>query len=388
MRALSWMALSLVVGCGGPEPARDAGHDAASSPDAARHDDAGRDAAMSSDAGRDGGNDAGQDAGNDAGNDAGQDAGPPPCVGPPGLYREGSCTELAEGVRPFHPRYALWSDGYDKERFVYLPPGTQIDTSDPDRWGFPVGTRLYKTFSTGGTRIETRLLEKVAAPRGAPSWRFVAYLWSDDQLSVSEVGAFGETDVFGTDHDIPTRSECIRCHSVTQDDTADGFSAVQLAHDEGGVTLQTLLDEGWLSAPIDPAAATIPGDATAQAALGYLHANCGNCHGGPAPEHNLDYWIRLGTPDVISTRTWATAVCGCSVWTRTLPSGSLADLRIAPHHPETSVSIVRMQTRVAMDMMPPMGSNAIDPVGIGIVSDWIASLDETANGCPHTCPWP
>ena len=64
--------------------------------------------------------------GTDAGTDAGHDAGPAGCVGPPGLYAEGSCAELAAGVRPFHPRFALWSDGTDKERFVYLPPGTRI----------------------------------------------------------------------------------------------------------------------------------------------------------------------------------------------------------------------------------------------------------------------
>ena len=113
----------------------------------------------------------------------------------------------------------------------------------------------------------------------------------------------------------------------------------------------------------------MPGDATAQAALGYLHANCGNCHGGPAPEHGLDYWQRVGATDVTLAATWTTSVCGCSVWTQTLPSGELADLRIAPHHPELSVSLIRMQTRAATDAMPPIGTEVLDPDGIAAVSE-------------------
>lgn len=352
-------------------------------PDAARLDAAEpQDSAQPADAARDSGS---ADSGLDA---SPLDAAPVGCVGPPGLYAEGSCTALAAGVRPYHPAHALWSDGLEKERFVYLPPGTQIDTSDPDRWGFPVGTRLYKTFSSSGVRFETRLLEKIEASRGPRSWRMVSYLWSDDQRSVSLVSAFGQRDVHGTDHDIPSLAECIRCHSVAQDDALDGFSAIQLAHDEGGVTLATLLDEGWLSDPIDPAQAMIPGDATTRAALGYLHANCGNCHGGPSPEHGLDHWIRVGTTDVESTGTWRTAVCGCSVWSRTLPSGDVVNLRVAPQHPDTSVTTVRMSTRMPTEQMPPIGSRLVDDEGVRLVSAWIASLDATANGCPHGCPWP
>src|SRR5688572_15557345 len=48
---------------------------------------------------------------------------------------------LAEGVREFQPKYALWSDGALKNRYIYLPPGTQIDTSDEDHWVFPAGTK-------------------------------------------------------------------------------------------------------------------------------------------------------------------------------------------------------------------------------------------------------
>lgn len=363
-----WRALALVVILGGCEPGglRDAGlHDAG------LHDAGPRDAGL-------------RDAGSDGA--VGDDAGGRRCAGPPGLYAEGSCTQLAEGVRAYHPRFALWSDGTDKERFVYLPDGAQIDSSDPDRWGFPRGARLYKTFSRDGVRLETRVIEKVSDARGLDSWTLRAFAWSADQRSVSEVGPFGELDVLGTEHDVPTHNQCVRCHSIAQDDVIVGFSAIQLAHDEGGVTLATLNAEGWLSEPIPDA--TVPGDAREQAALGYLHGNCGNCHGGPAPEHGLDLWLRVGASAVNETPTFATAVCTCSVWSTTTAGGDVVSLRVAPGDPERSVVMHRMGSRVATDMMPPMGTEQIDPDGMRAVSEWIASLAADANGCPHGCPFP
>jgi hypothetical protein len=346
------------------------------------HDAGGHDAGVR-DAGRDAASDGGADAGIDGG--AGADAGAR-CAGPPGLYAEGSCSEPAEGVRPYHPRFALWSDGADKERFVYLPAGAQIDTSDPDRWGFPPGTRLYKTFSRAGVRLETRILEKVSEARGLDAWTVRAYAWSADQRSVSEVGPFGALDVLGTEHDVPSHQACVRCHSITQDDVIVGFSAIQLAHDEDGVTLAMLNAEGWLTEPIPDAA--VPGDAGERAALGYLHGNCGNCHGGPAPEHGLDLWLRVGAESVTDTATWRTAVCACSVWSTTTASGEVVNLSVAPGDPEHSVFLHRMGSRVGNEMMPPIGSEQVDPDGTRVISEWIASLAADANGCPHGCPFP
>src|SRR6185436_16418070 len=44
-----------------------------------------------------------------------------------GLYCDISRLVPATGVRSFRPRFALWSDGAQKRRFIQLPPGTQID---------------------------------------------------------------------------------------------------------------------------------------------------------------------------------------------------------------------------------------------------------------------
>ena len=41
----------------------------------------------------------------------------------------------------------LFSDYSVKYRFLYLPPGKRITWHDTDRWEFPVGAVLIKTFS-------------------------------------------------------------------------------------------------------------------------------------------------------------------------------------------------------------------------------------------------
>ena len=85
-----------------------------------------------------------------------------------GLYSDWPTKTVAPDFRPFVPGLTLWSDGADKTRWVHLPPGQRIDTSNMDAWTFPVGTKLFKEFrlpvagSPGRRRIETRMLWKQA----------------------------------------------------------------------------------------------------------------------------------------------------------------------------------------------------------------------------------
>src|SRR4051812_6813468 len=83
-----------------------------------------------------------------------------------GLYADIGSELVADGVLPFAPAFPLWSDGADKRRYVFLPPGQVIDSSRMDSWGFPEGTKLWKELTRDGVRIETRLLQKVG-PDGA-----------------------------------------------------------------------------------------------------------------------------------------------------------------------------------------------------------------------------
>ena len=108
-------------------------------------------------------------------------------------------------AQPFLPRFELWSDGATKRRWMRLPPGTQIDTKDPDSWQFPNGTRFWKEFTRDGVRVETRFLQKV---RDAPEdWVAGGYLWNDDQ-SDATLSTAGAVDALGTGHDVPAAGRC------------------------------------------------------------------------------------------------------------------------------------------------------------------------------------
>src|SRR5262249_6060034 len=75
---------------------------------------------------------------------------PPATPTATGLYCNIADYSITPGLLPFQPQFVLWSDGAEKSRWIYLPPGTKIDTIDPDHWSFPVGTRFWKEFRYGG----------------------------------------------------------------------------------------------------------------------------------------------------------------------------------------------------------------------------------------------
>lgn len=313
--------------------------------------------------------------------DAARDAQFPAPVlsGPPGLYRDEECRQLAPGVRAYAPAYAFWADGADKERFVYLPPGGVIDASDPDAWTYPVGTRLYKTFSIDGVRLETRVIEKMQEGHGAQSWKFEVYAWRTDQRSVQLDDGTGQRDVLGTTHDIPTTANCLSCHSAAGQDAINGFSALQLNYRGAPLGLSSLLREGVLRSPLAGQlleSARIPGDAVEQRALGVLHANCGNCHGGARPRASMNLRLSVGQASVESTNPFLFAVDQpLTNWTgRVNESGAPYLLRISSGVPEESAIIARMSTRGSRDQMPPLATEQVDEAGVAAVSAWIESL--------------
>ncbi len=300
------------------------------------------------------------------------DAPPPPlegpCEGPPGLYAAGSCATLAEGVRPYAPRHALWSDGAAKGRWVYLPEGAVIDTTDPDEWVFPVGTRLYKEFSLDGIRLETRLLEKTDPEPGLSSWTATTWVWDETQRAVREETA-GLADALGTPHDVPSRAQCGACHRAAVD-LALGFGAVQLAHEGPGVTLAMLVAEGRLSAPIAPADAQIPGDATTQAALGQLHANCGGCHRGERAPGELRLRVDVGLARAEDASAYA-AVDRAVAYVGAPPA---VTAQIVPGRSDASLLVWRMTQRASDAQMPPLGTQRVDEAGVAAVRAWIDAL--------------
>jgi hypothetical protein len=294
-----------------------------------------------------------------------------------GLYIDFDNQILAEGVREFRPAYELWSDGADKQRWVHLPAGAVIDSSDMDFWQYPAGTKLWKQFTRDGVRVETRLLYKTGPDRF--DWFMMPYVWNEAQTEALAAPG-GVDNALGTDHDVPNSNDCTRCHD-RMPDVAIGFSALLLDHDPGngpnGVTLADLVQESRLSVPPQAAEAPyfgLPGDATAQAALGYVHVNCGNCH-HPRSDvmDNTTLDLRLAVAELAAVEDTAIFTSAVNVPPQ-LNAGPEITALIEPGDPAASAVHARMNRRGATTQMPPIATEQVDSSGLSVVDAWILSL--------------
>jgi hypothetical protein len=293
-----------------------------------------------------------------------------------GLYSDFDEEILAPGVREFTPAFQLWSDSAEKRRWVYLPPGSQINSSNMDYWGYPVGTRLWKEFRRDGVRVETRMLYKTRAGTGPSAWIMRTFVWNEEQTDAALVRG-GLDDAGGTGHDVPSEIECLRCHGSVPDFVL-GFSAVQLDHAGAGVTLDDLVKEGALSETPEgagPPYFPLPGNQVERDALGYLHANCGTCHNDTSEVFDSGdalIQLRLLTGEMATaqgTRTFTTSVC--QEMQKAIP---VATQIVVPGSPETSSMFLRMNQRSNEDKMPQLGSELVDPTGTAAIQAWIEAI--------------
>jgi hypothetical protein len=292
-----------------------------------------------------------------------------------GLYADLAARTVAPGNREFRPTHQLWSDAADKRRWLRLPEGARIDTSEIDHWQFPVGTKVWKEFARQGAALETRLIERYGP--GPEDYWMGAFVWAADGADATFVEA-GIADINGSTHDAPAARTCLTCHRGEKGRLL-GLSAIQLAHEDAGgeLTLARLVSEGRLSHPPAALDYQVPGDADTAAALGYLHANCGNCH-----NRNGSAWpdtqavMRLGWEERTAE---GTAIYHTLVGQRfTYWRHPTLTLRIAPGDGESSAVLVRMKLRGSKEQMPPLATEIVDPAGVDILARWIAALPAAA----------
>lgn len=285
-----------------------------------------------------------------------------------GLYSDIGAKVVAADVEEYSPRFPLWSDGAVKTRWIHLPACSVIDSSDMDHWSFPVGTKLWKQFEYNGRLVETRYIVRTGA--GASGYLFISYQWNAEGTEAYPVPS-GVVDANGTPLDIPAEWECTTCHNHLPERII-GFDAVQLSHSGPGLNVEALVRSNRLSVPFG--GYQPPGDATAQAALGYLHGNCGHCHNESPSGVSFSppFALRLGVEELSVGQTGAvrTAV-GVPMQVFRHPG---ITHRIAAGAPDKSCVAYRMGQRGNADQMPALGSEVVDPSGLAAVRAWIASL--------------
>jgi len=300
------------------------------------------------------------------------------------LYATDTATQVAPYAQPYQPKYPLWSDGAIKDRFIYVPACSQNDTVDMDHWSFPVGTRLWKHFSIPDSNgqdnapklVETRFIHRFGP--GADDWIFAAYQWPVDagvgtvpQPSAAKFVPNGVVNANGTTHDIPSVPQCKNCHTKLAERVLS-FGAFQLSHQLTGKSIKSISNDGWLTVPA-PQGFQPPGSEIAQAALGYLHANCGNCHNaGFRPVEPPPLMKLLVAQTTLAQTDTVTSLV--NVPTQNVDFVGLD--RIEPGNVDKSEILVRMQRRPPQTgQMPPLATKVVHPEGVAAVSAWIGSLD-------------
>ena len=311
------------------------------------------------------------------------------CTGLYGPVAGAAAKRLAAGIEPYEPGLRLWSDGLDKDRYVYLPPGARIDTHDMDEWNFPVGTRFWKEFRWNGRRIETRYLEKT----DADNWRRTTFIWNADESDAREatVGCTVTLDAGHGAYDIPGLDDCGRCHGGRRDNVL-GFEALALAAPGAtGLTLRRLTSEGRLTRSPDPAATTLPGTALDRAALGWLHMNCGvSCHnanpsaGASFAGLNLKL-AATGATDPALTPAFRTTL-GRPTTALGYRDPTAPKIRIVAGRPRDSAIYVRAGSRAPTLSMPPLATHLVDNQALELLDQWIVALGEGPAAPPTPRP--
>ncbi len=290
----------------------------------------------------------------------------PPSDGTPGLRLTATgCIDPANPTVapataiPYTVASPLWSDGAQKDRWLFVPEGGKITVLPDGDFDVPVGSSAVKTFTVGGKKIETRLF--VRYPDS--SWAGFSYEWNDEGTealllddSKTKPLAAGGSWYF------PSRGECFACHTQAAGFTL-GLEARQLNHD--GV-----LDrfESVLASPINKdafpplRAADTAGASSEERARGYLHSNCGVCHreGSGTGAATFDLRIDRAFKDA--------RICNASPQAGNL---GVADAKIVmPGDPTKSILALRMRA-LDQNRMPPLASHVVDETGVAAIEQWI-----------------
>jgi hypothetical protein len=290
----------------------------------------------------------------------------------------------------FSPQYPLWSDGASKQRWISLPPGTSIDARDPEAWEFPAGTRFYKDFSFG-RRIETRVME-----RGADgSWQFGVYVWNEDGTDAvlapaDGIRALAVPGAPGGRYTVPSVYDCQACHEGPRIPVL-GFSVLQLSADRDPLALHAdaialndlvalsrrgvlrNLPRSLLETPPRIIAAT----PVERAALGYLHGNCGHCHGAPgSADIAVPVGLRLaqGITPADGNAALLRSLVNAPSRFRFADAASAVPTLIQPGKAGDSVLPLRMRSRDPRTQMPPLGTVLPDLEALALLKRWIDEL--------------
>lgn len=296
-----------------------------------------------------------------------------------GLFSDLSQMQPRPEVIQYDVLSPLWSDGAEKKRWLYLPPNQKIQLDANQNMIYPQGTILVKHFQFD-RKVETRI-----SYLSQSGWQYGAYVWNADQTNAELTEAEVESQVSSSasNHQlfswaIPSRKDCVTCHSSSLKSPVLGLSLEQLgsAQIENWVQKSLLsnlsLDLSKINYLPDLNIKVIPTDVNApdykitieRMARGYLAVNCASCHqpGGFVPT-NLDFRWGISNQEMNAINEFPN-----------FGDNGIVDAKIiSPGLKKQSLVWTRMNS-YEFNHMPYMGSKIIDQFGLDLVGAWVETL--------------
>jgi len=295
----------------------------------------------------------------------------------------------AEGVLPYKPASALFTDYAKKKRFIWMPQGVKASyVDDGELLNMPTGTVLIKTFyydnvqPSGDTKIiETRVMIKKAS-----EWIFAEYVWNEDQTeahldmlgSTIQVDWLQNGSPLSTDYRIPSDTECMICHKTQNVPIPIGIKPQNLNvdYDYGNGPenqLQRLISEGYLENSLPLSINTVVDYNDESKSLNkrvrsYLDINCAHCH---REGSHCDYRpLRLAYSETSLSEN-----LGICVEPDEFVNSALTYL-ITPSNTARSVLFYRLESTQENERMPLLGRSIVHTEGVQLIEDYINSLTD------------
>jgi hypothetical protein len=282
---------------------------------------------------------------------------------------------------PYEIDSPLWSDGAGKQRWISVPEGQKI-TMVSGALQLPVGSYAVKHFELPtsvtpkgiGRRLETRLMIV-----GTDSTYGLSYRWNaagtDAELAIEPLYQGFEDEAAATSRvwHYPNSGQCWSCHRP--ENRLLGFVPLELKKtlSDGTDQMAMLAARGVFdSSVVADVALPSPSDTTASLedrATSYLAANCSSCH--HPRDQFIGYWdARWGV--ALEDRLLINKPHHNDPMAKALglPKAPL----IAPGNPAGSILLARMKSNDRDLRMPPLSRNLVDPSGVLIIEQWIASM--------------
>ena len=176
---------------------------------------------------------------------------------------------------------------------------------------------------------------------------------------------------------VPDETLCDGCHSTSFNASPIGPTALQLVQADQVATLfaagvfSALPDTSAVVPLVDPADTTASIDRRARS---WLHANCAHCHSASGTARISNLYLTVDEADPTRLGTCKTPNQG--------DGGTGLAFDVVPGHPEQSFLLARIASTDPAVKMPVAPNLRADPLGIDLVTQWIAGMQESTCNPP------